>query len=242
MEIIEQWPEVDTVIIAIGGGGLIAGVATAMKKLKPAVRIVGVEAEGAASATQALKKGSPTALASVNTLADGIAVKRVGDVTFPIIQELVDEVVTVSEDEIAAAVLLLLEKSKIVVEGAGAVPLAALMYRQNIVRGNNVVLVLSGGNIDVNMLGKIIDSGLAKSGRFMTVEVVLKDTPGALYGLLGAVAELEANVLTVEHNRTSAGAPFGSAFVTLYLETRGYDHIETITRELTKKYDLRERS
>lgn len=238
LDIVEEWPEVETVIVPIGGGGLIAGIATAIKEMKPTAKIVGVEASGAASATLALAQGEPAKLETVNTLADGIAVKRLGTVTFPIIQRLVDEIVTVDEDEIAAAVLLLLEKSKIMAEGAGAVPLAALLYRKGIVKGNNVVLVLSGGNIDVNMLGKIIDSGLAKSGRFMTVEVALDDIPGSLHALLGTVARLEANVLSVEHNRTSARAPFGKTFVTLYLETRGYKHIERIAVELGETYDV----
>jgi threonine dehydratase len=239
LEILEQWPEVETVIVAIGGGGLISGIATAVKSVKPGVKVVGVEASGAAAAKLALEKGSPAKLDAVNTLADGIAVKQVGDVTFPIIQRYVDDVVTVEEGEIAAAVLLLLEKCKIVVEGSGAVPLAALLYRKDIARGSNVALVLSGGNIDVNMLGKIIDSGLAQAGRFMTVEIALDDAPGSLHALLGEVAELEANVLTVEHNRTSASAPFGKAFVTLYLETRGYDHIEKISSNLGERHEIR---
>ncbi len=232
IDIVEQWPEVETVIVAIGGGGLISGIATAVKSMKPDVKVVGVEASGAASAGLALERGKPAPLAAVRTLADGIAVKQVGEITFPIIQKYVDEVVAVDEDEIAASVLMLLERSKMTVEGAGAAPLAALLYRKGIVRGANVALVLSGGNIDVNMLGKIIDSGLAKSGRFMTIELALDDVPGALYSLLGEVARLEANVLTVEHNRTSAKAPFGKTFVTLHLETRGYDHIERIKKEL----------
>lgn len=242
IDIVEQWPDVETVIVSIGGGGLISGIATAMKSRKPGVKVVGVEAAGAASAKLSLEKGKPTKLRSVHTLADGIAVKQVGEITFPIIQEYVDEVVTVGEDEIAASVLMLLERGKIVVEGAGAAPLAALLYRKNIVRGGAVALVLSGGNIDVNMLGKIIDSGLAKSGRFMTVELALDDVPGSLHALLGEIARLEANVLTVEHNRTSAKAPFGETFVTLYLETRGYDHIEQIRRELRKNYDVQTKS
>ena len=241
-DIVEQWPEVDTVIASIGGGGLISGIATAIKAMKPDVKIVGVEAAGAASAKLALGRGEPMGLDSVRTLADGIAVKRIGAITFPIIQELVDEVVTVDEDEIAASVLMLLEKSKIVVEGAGAAPLAALLYRKRIVKGGNVVLVLSGGNIDVNMLGKIIDSGLAKSGRFMTVELALEDVPGSLHSLLGEVAGLEANVLTVEHNRTSEKAPFGKTFVTMYLETRGYDHIARIKSRLSELYEIETKS
>jgi threonine dehydratase len=238
IDIVEQWPEVDTIIAAIGGGGLISGIATAAKEMNPAIRIIGVQASGAASAQLALKEGKPAKLKAVNTLADGIAVKQIGEITFPIIQRLVDEVVTVDEDEIAAAVLLLLEKSKMVVEGAGAAPLAALMYRKGMVKGKNVALVLSGGNMDVNIIGKIIDSGLAKSGRFMTTEVMLNDEPGSLHRLLGTVAELEANVLSVEHNRTSAKAPFGQTLVTLYLETRGYDHIERITRKLSESHDV----
>jgi len=241
LEIVEEWPEVDTVIAAIGGGGLISGIATAVKEAKPKVRIVGVQAAGAASCKLALDKGKPAKLASVHTLADGIAVKQIGDLTLPIIQRLVDDVVTVEEDEIAAAVLHLLERSKIVVEGAGAVPVAALIYRKGIAKGENVVLVLSGGNMDVNMLGKIIDAGLAKAGRFMTVEVVLDDVPGSLRTLLGHVARLEANVLTIEHNRTSAKAPFGKTFVTLHLETRGEKHVEDIARELAKHYEIQTR-
>jgi threonine dehydratase len=239
IDLIEQWPEVETVVVSIGGGGLISGIATAVKSIKPAVKVIGVEASGAASATLARKQGKPAKLDSVRTLADGIAVKRVGGITFPIIQQYVDDIVMVDEDEIAASVLMLLEKCKIIVEGAGAAPLAALLYRKGIARGSNVALVLSGGNIDVNMLGKIIDGGLAKSGRFMTVEIALDDAPGSLHALLGEVAELEANVLTVEHNRTSANAPFGKAFVTLYLETRGYDHIEKINRILGNHYEIR---
>jgi threonine dehydratase len=242
IDIYEEWPEVETMIVPIGGGGLIAGIATAIKELKPTVRVVGVQASGAASAVAALTKGSPVKIDSATSLADGIAVKEIGSHTFPIIQRLVDEVVMVEEDEIASAVLLLLEKSKIVVEGSGAVPLAALMYRQGIVAGKNVVLVLSGGNIDVNMLGKIIDSGLAKSGRFMTVEIMVDDIPGSLHTLLGSVAELEANVLSVEHNRTSARAPFGKTLVTLYLETRGYEHTERIADELGRRYETQSRA
>ncbi len=240
-EILEECPDLDTVIVPIGGGGLISGVATAVKELKPGVKVVGVEAAGAASAKAALEQGQPTALSAVHTLADGIAIKRVGDVTFPIIQRCVDEIVTVDEDEIAAAVLLLLERSKTVVEGAGATPAAALMYHGKVAKGKTVVLLLSGGNIDVNMLGKIIDSGLAKSGRFMTVEVVLDDVPGSLYALLGHISRLEANVLTIEHNRTSAKAPFRKTFVTLHLETRGYYHVEEIARELARHYEIQTR-
>jgi len=239
IDIVEQWREVDTVIVSIGGGGLISGIATAIKAMKPGVKIVGVEAAGAASTKAALEKGGPIRLDSVDTVADGIAVKQVGEITFPIIQRLVDEVVTVDEDEIAAAVLMLLEKGKIVVEGAGAVPLAALLYRKGVARGKNAVLALSGGNIDVNMLGKIIDSGLAKSGRFTTIELALDDMPGSLHALLGEVARLEANVLTVEHNRTSAKAPFGKTFVTLYLETRGCEHTEKINSRLAERYEIR---
>jgi threonine dehydratase len=238
IDVVEQWPEVETVIVAIGGGGLISGIATAIKALKPGVKVVGVEASGAASAVLALERGKPAPLDTVRTLADGIAVKQVGEITFPIIQKYVDEVVEVDEDEIAASVLMLLEQSKMTVEGAGAASLAALLYRKGIAKGTNVALVLSGGNIDVNMLGKIIDSGLAKSGRFMTIELALNDAPGALHALLGEVARLEANVLTVEHNRTSPRAPFGRTFVTLYLETRGYDHIERIKKTLAELYEI----
>jgi len=241
LEIIEEWPDVDTVIVAIGGGGLISGIATAIKEKKPSVKIVGVQAAGAASVKAALEQGKPVKISSCRTLADGIAVKQIGELTFPIIQRLVDEVVTVEEDEIAAAVLHLLERCKMVVEGAGAVPVAALLFHSGIAKGRNVVPVLSGGNIDVNMLGKIIDGGLAKAGRFMTIEVSLDDVPGALHALLSHVARLEANVLTIEHDRTSSKAPFGKTGVTLHLETRGLEHIEEITRELKNHYPIETR-
>ena len=241
LEIIEEWPEVDTVVVPIGGGGLIAGIATAIKHSKPDIKMVGVQASGAPSAKLAVEKGRPTKLGSVHTLADGIAVKQVGELTFPVIQRLVDDIVTVDEDEIAAAVLLVLERCKVTAEGAGAASLAALMYREGIAKGQNVALVLSGGNIDVNMLGKIIDRGLAKSGRFMTVEAVLEDAPGSLHRLLGHVAELEANVLNIEHMRTSVKAPFGRTLVTLHLETRGYDHIDGIARRLGESYEIQTR-
>ncbi len=242
LEILEEWPDVDTLVVPIGGGGLISGVATAVKKNRPQAKLVGVQAASMPSVDLALGHKEPPPAGAVNTLADGIAVKQVGKLTLPIIRGLVDEIVTVDEYEIAAAVLILLERSKVVVEGSGSAPLAALMYRKNIVKGNNVVLLLSGGNIDVNMLGKIIDSGLAKSGRFMTIEVILEDVPGSLHSVLGHVARLEANVLTIEHNRTSEKAPFGKAFVTLYLETRGHEHVRMIARELAKHYEIQLRS
>jgi threonine dehydratase len=241
LEILEEWPEVETIITAIGGGGLISGIATAVKEKKPSVKIIGVQAARAASAKAALERGQPVKISSSNTLADGIAVKQVGELTFPIIQRLVDEIVLVEEDEIAAAVLHLLERCKTVVEGAGAVPVAALLYHRNIARGENVALVLSGGNIDVNMLAKIIDGGLAKAGRFMTVEVSLDDMPGSLHALLSHVARLEANVLAIDHDRTSAKAPFGKTFVTLHLETRGYEHIREISQELARYYAIETR-
>jgi threonine dehydratase len=238
IEIVDEWPEVDTIVVAIGGGGLISGIATAVKEKKPHVKIVGVQAANSASVKAALEQGKPVKLPSANTLADGIAVKQVGRLTFPIIQCLVDEIITVEEDEIAAAVLHLLEQSKIVVEGAGAVPVAALLYHPKIASGSNVALVLSGGNIDVNMLGKIINSGLGKAGRFMTIEVNLDDEPGSLHALLSHIARLSANVLTIEHDRTSVKAPFGKTLVTLHLETRGYEHIEQIARELGRFYSF----
>ena len=233
LEIVEDCPEVDTVVVSIGGGGLISGIATAIKARRPAVRIVGVEAEGAARLAESLRKGSPHALDRVDTIADGIAARRVGDRTFAVIEERVDEVVTASDDEIAVALTTLLERSKTLVEGAGAVPLAALLsHAFDYDDGETVVPVLSGGNIDLNVLQTVIMRGLVETGRYLRIRTVLQDRPGALVALSSVLAEHDANVFAIYHDRTSRDVALNDAEVEIDLETRGDDHVAEVLAAL----------
>lgn len=229
LEIVEQVEDVDLVLVPVGGGGLVAGTATALKALRPDVRVVGVQAAAAPSARAALLEGRPVEIESTTTIADGIAVKRVGDRTFPHLRDRVDDIVTVSEEEIATAILLLLEREKTVAEGAGAVTLAALLgERVPASEDRTVVLVLSGGNIDVNMISRIIDRGLVSDGRLARLMVKLPDRPGSLADLTRVVAEAGANVLEIHHRRAFADISVGDVEVVLHLETRGREHVEEI--------------
>lgn len=239
LEILEQVPDVGVIVVPIGGGGMISGIATAVKALAPQVRIVGVEAESAPSARASRDAGRIVKISSSRTLADGIATKRVGDHTFPIIEALVDDIVTVSEEEIAHAVLQLLERQKSVVEGAGAVGLAALL-RGAITVGDDepIVLVVSGGNIDVNMVSRIIDRGLVADGRLVRLLVKVPDRPGSLAGLTRMVAELGANVLETSHRRGFADISVGDVEIVFTLETRGRLHAEAIVRALEEREGL----
>lgn len=233
LEIVEQVDDIDLVLVPVGGGGLIAGIATAVKALDPSIRVVGVQAAAAPSARAALFEGRPVEIESTKTIADGIAVKRVGERTFPLIRDRVDDVVTVSEEEIATAILLLLEREKTVAEGAGAVPLAALLGERVEATGDRtVVLVLSGGNIDVNMISRIIDRGLVADGRLARLMVKLPDRPGSLADLARVVAEAGANVLEIHHRRAFADITMGDVEVVLHLETRGREHVEETIRIL----------
>ncbi|MFB6353354.1 MAG: threonine ammonia-lyase, partial [Halobacteriales archaeon] len=204
LEILEDRPEVDTVVVPVGGGGLIAGVATAVKGANPDARVVGVQAEGAASAARSLAAGEVVELDAVDTIADGLAARRVGDRTFAVIQERVDDIVTVSDSEIAVAVMLALERAKTLVEGAGAVPLAALLSGAIDVDPDEVVVpVLSGGNIDMNMLTTVLVRGLVETGRYLRIRTVLPDRPGALVEFATVIAEHRANIYAIQHDRTS---------------------------------------
>ena len=233
LELLEQVPDLDTVVVPIGGGGVISGIALAIKSLKPAVRIVGVEALAAASASASRDAGEVVALESAETLADGIAVKRIGDRTFPIIQEMVDDIVTVEAEEIARAIPLLLEREKTVVEGAGAVPLAALLAGKIPVSDQEQVAgVLCGGNIDVNMISRIIERGLVGDGRMTHLIVKVRDRPGSLSFLTDLVAEMGANVLDIHHRRGFADISVGDVEIVLQIETRGNEHVEDIIRSL----------
>jgi threonine dehydratase len=236
LELLEQVEHLDTVVVPIGGGGIISGIAMAVKSLKPSVRVIGVEAEVAASALASREAQGIVSTETAETLADGIAVKRIGERTFPLIHELVDDIVTVTEEEIATAILLLLEREKTVVEGAGAVPLAALVTgRVPVKDGESVVGVLCGGNIDVNMLSRIIERGLVGDGRTTHLTVRVKDRPGSLARLTELAAQKGANVLDIHHRRAFADISVGDVEIVLQLETRGQDHVTDIIRALEER-------
>ncbi len=242
LEILEQNPYLDYVVVPIGGGGLASGVAVAIKEVNPKIKVIGVQASAIASMKASVASGHLETLEAASTLADGIAVKRPGSLTFPLIQRYVDDIVTVDDEEIANAILLLLEREKTVVEGAGAVPLAALLNRKiPKAAGRKVGMILSGGNIDVNTLARIIERGLVKDGRLVRLMVRLPDKPGALARFTAAVAEQKANVLEIYHNRAFSRSPLGETEVELTAETRGPDHIAQLKSFLEGKgYTVRE--
>jgi threonine dehydratase len=233
LEILEDIPDVDAVIVPVGGGGLIAGVGAAMKALKPSVRIIGVESERAPTLRESLARGAPTRIATRPTLADGLAVSVVGDLCFEIARTVVDEVVLVDEGEIASAVLRLLELEKMVIEGSAAVSLAAITGRDLGLRGKRVVLVLCGGNIDVTVLARIIERGLARDGRLCRLRAEISDRAGSLAAFLTLVATTGASIKDVTHDRQFASADVALTGVSLVLETRDRAHIEEIGRTLT---------
>lgn len=240
LEIAEDCPEVDTVVVPIGGGGLIAGIATAVTETLDDVRVVGVQAEGASSAAKSLEKGEVTEIDSVDTIADGIATRSIGERTFEVIRERVDEVVTVSDREIALALTLLLERSKTVVEGAGAVPLAAVLSEAfDYEDGETIVPALCGGNIDMNRLTTIVMRGLVQMGRYLKIKTVLKDRPGELETVAGIVADAGANVYAVHHDRTARDVAVNAAELELELETHDEEHAAEIVAELEDRgYDV----
>ncbi|MBI2158112.1 MAG: threonine ammonia-lyase [Candidatus Rokubacteria bacterium] len=232
LELLAQRPEMNAVLVPVGGGGLAAGVGLAVKARRPEVRVIGVQAESIPAMKRALEAGSRVTLPAASTLADGIAVRQVGALTLEAAKRYVDDMVTVSEEELANAILLLLEIEKTVVEGAGAAPLAALLNRPLGLAGADVVLVLSGGNIDVTMLSRIIDRGLVKDGRLVRLRVMLRDRPGELARLTAAIAEARANILHIEHDRAFSHAAIGETDVELTLETSGRAQIEALVGRL----------
>ncbi len=232
LEILEQLPEVDQVIVPIGGGGLIAGVAFAIKHLKPSCKIIGVQAVGAASMWVSHNAGAVTSLSSVSTIADGIAVKTPGDLTFDLCEKYVDEIVTVKEGEIASAVLALMEDQKIVSEGAGATTVAAIMYNKVSTADKKTVCLVSGGNVDANVLSKIITKGLTKTGRITNIATRIHDRPGELRRLLELIARCGANVMSVHHDRADMRSEVDSCVVNLTLETRNRIHAQDIRETL----------
>jgi len=234
LEILEQLPNTDAVIVPVGGGGLIAGVACAIKNLNPNVKVYGVQAANAPSMAVSVEKDAITTLESVATFADGIAVKTPGDLTYALTKQYVDEVVTVSEDEIAAAILALMEKQKLVAEGAGAVAVAAAMFDKLPIEGKNAVCLVSGGNIDVNILSRVITRGLVMGGRNCVLQIALEDKPGQLLAVTEIVSRCGANVVSAHHERYDANMPISSCILTLGLETRDFEQIRLIQQELTQ--------
>ncbi len=238
LELLEQLPGVNTVLVSTGGGGLLAGIATVLKARRPEIRIIGVQAETAAAYPPSLALGRPEALASMSTMADGIAVGRPGDVPFAIVEGLVDEIVTVSEEMISRAMLLLLERQKLLVEPAGAVAVAALLGAEGSsplvdATGAPVLAVLSGGNVDPLLLMRQIRHGMASAGRYLRLQVALPDSPGSLAGLLAVLATTAANVLEVEHVRTGPQIPVNDVEIAVWLETRGETHCQQVLADLT---------
>ncbi|MDN5312075.1 MAG: threonine dehydratase [Thermoanaerobacteraceae bacterium] len=234
LEILEDLPDADAIVVPIGGGGLISGVSIAAKSIKPGIKIIGVQSKNMPSMAESVENKKITTVDGTPTIADGIAVKTPGELTFSIIQKYVDNIITVDEDEIANAILLLLERAKVIAEGAGAVPVAAILNRMEDFRDKKIVALVSGGNIDVNILSRIIDKGLVKGGRKIFLDTLIPDRPGTLWRLLNLVAETGANVLSVTHNRSTRDVAIGYAKVELELETVNEEHIEKIKNVLTE--------
>ncbi|MFJ3500837.1 threonine ammonia-lyase [Streptomyces sp. NPDC090135] len=231
LEILEQCPEVRTIVVGVGGGGLAAGIGLAVKSLRPDVKVIGVQAEGAAAYPPSLAAGHPVVVESPVTMADGIKVGRPGDVPFDLIREYVDEVRTVSEDALSSALLLCLERAKLVVEPAGASPVAALLADPGSFRGP-VVVVLSGGNVDPLLLQRVLRHGMAAGGRYLSLRLRVTDRPGVLASLLAALTVVDANVLDVSHVRTDPRLGLTEAEVELHLETKGPEHCREVTEAL----------
>ena len=232
LEIIDQLPDLDAVIVPIGGGGLISGIAYTLKSINPDVKVYGVQAAGAPSMYKSVKDGEIEELEKVSTIADGIAVKKPGDLTYEICSKYVDDIVTVTDDEISAAILALMEQQKLVTEGAGAVAVAAAMFGKVDIAGKKVVCLLSGGNIDVTILSRVIKRGLLMSGRSCQLMIELVDKPGQLKDVARIIADLGGNVTSVHHERANEGSDVNGCYLRIILETKNYEHIEQIKRGL----------
>lgn len=235
LEIMDQLSDADAVVVPIGGGGLISGISFVVKMLNPRCKVYGVQAAGAASMYQAFKDKKLEGLDSVSTFADGIAVKKPGDVTFDMVSKYVDDIVTVTDDETAAAILTLMEKQKVVSEGAGAVPVAAVLFNKLPVEGKKVVCVVSGGNIDVNILSRVINRGLMKEGRKAELTIELLDKPGQLVAVSRIIASMGANVTKVDHNTSAENTDINGCYLTVQMETRDFAHIEAIRQKFIEE-------
>lgn len=235
LEILNQVENLDAIVVPIGGGGLISGIAFAVKHLKPDVKIYGVQAENAPSMKKSLEKKEQITLDTVSTFADGIAVKHPGDLTFDIVNKYVDDVVTVTEDEIAMSILTLMERQKLVAEGAGATSVAAVLSDKLPIKNKNVVCVLSGGNIDVNILSRVLTRGLLASGRNCNLQIALEDKPGQLVSVSTIISKCGGNIINVRYERSDINMPISSCYLTIGLETKNFEHIEEIKKALTNE-------
>jgi threonine dehydratase len=234
LELMEQVPNLEAVVVPIGGGGLISGVACAIKERDPKVRVVGVQTERLPSMLRASEAGEPVTVPAEATIADGIAVRRAAERTLRLVERYVDELVTVDEEEIASAILVLLEREKTLAEGAGAAALAAVLRRKSSLTTERTAVLVCGGNIDVSLLAKIIERGLVKDGRWMRLRIHLSDRPGALHQLTRIIADLSANIVQTQYDRAYYGVSLGDTVIDFTLETRGKEHIAAIERTLTE--------
>ena len=235
LEILEQMDNVDAIVVPIGGGGLIAGIAATVKTINPKCKVYGVQATGASSMFDSIKSNKRMELKHVNTFADGTAVKLPGELTFNIVKECVDDIITVSDDEIASAVLRLMEKEKVVAEGSGAMPVAAIMFDKIPLENKNIVCLISGGNIDVNILSRVINRALLKTGRICNLTIELLDKPGQLRDVSTIIADLGANVIRVRHNQGGEGTDINDCYLKISMETRNFEHFEMVKNALIKK-------
>ncbi len=233
LELFDQLPDLDAVVVPIGGGGLISGVAFTMKNMNPNIKVYGVQAAGAPSMYNSVKDGEIERLDSVSTIADGIAVKEPGDLTYELCQKYVDEIVTVTDDEISAAILALIEQQKLIAEGAGAVAVAAVMFNKIPVKGKKVACLVSGGNIDVTILSRVIKRGLIMSGRSCQLLIELVDKPGQLMNVSRIIAEKGGNVTSVHHERANEGSDVNGCYLRINLEVRNWEHMDEIRKALT---------
>jgi len=232
LELLEQVPDLEAVVVPVGGGGLISGIACALKETNPKIRVIGVEPEKLPSMLRAREAGAPVTINAEATIADGIAVRRAGDLTLPLVSRYVDEIVSVDDEEIASAILMLLETEKTLAEGAGAAALAAVLQSKTNLRHRRTVVLVSGGNIDVTLLAKIIERGLVKDGRLLRIRVSLQDRPGALLALTQILARERANIVETIHNRAYYGVSLGETVIDVTIETRGTAHIAAISHAL----------
>lgn len=235
LEILEQLPDLDAVIVPVGGGGLISGVAFTLKSLNPNIKVYGVQSSGAPSMYNSVAHNQIETLSSVKTIADGIAVKTPGENTFDICKQYVDDIITVTDDELSTAILTLIEKQKLIAEGAGAVSVAAALFNKFPIEGKKVVCLVSGGNIDVTILSRVINRGLQNAGRLADLTIELLDKPGQLVGVSKIISDLGANVVSVNHNRSDVNMDINSCFLKISMETRNHAHVEEIKNELTRQ-------
>ena len=241
LEILQQVPDIEAVVAPIGGGGLIAGVACAVKETNPRVRVIGVQPARLPSMKVAIAEGHPVTLSPAATIADGIAVRRAGEKTLPLVQKYVDDIVTVDEEEIANAILLLLEREKTLAEGAGAAAIAALINHKTSLSGKKVAVLVCGGNIDVSLLSRIMERGLVKDGRLVRLRVHLPDYPGALHRLTGILAQHRANIVETAYDRAYYGVNLGDTAIDITMETRGPDHLAELLSALSANGYVHER-